>query len=204
MITNDPNTNLIEAMKEKLPLKGKLADMLMDTLYIGKEAVYRRLRGEVPFTLQEAALVSRKLGISLDKIIGISFKSNAMFDMNIVDYDDPFESYYNILYKYVRLINTLEDDPNSSLGTSSNIIPQTLYLKHDLLAKFRLFKWMYQNKYIQCKSFEELELPQKLINIQKDYVDMTKHFHSIDYIWDSMIFPDILYALWHCYLFNST
>ena len=52
MITNDPNTNLIEAMKEKLPLKGKLADMLMDTLYIG----------EVPFTLQEAALVSRKLG----------------------------------------------------------------------------------------------------------------------------------------------
>lgn len=62
MITNDPNTNLIEAMKEKLPLKGKLADMLMDTLYIGKEAVYRRLRGEVPFTLQEAALVSRKLG----------------------------------------------------------------------------------------------------------------------------------------------
>ena len=37
MITNDPNTNLIEAMKEKLPLKGKLADMLMDTLYIGKE-----------------------------------------------------------------------------------------------------------------------------------------------------------------------
>ena len=192
MITNDPNTNLIEAMKEKLPLKGKLADMLMDTLYIGKEAVYRRLRGEVPFTLQEAALVSRKLGISLDKIIGISFKSNAMFDMNIVDYDDPFESYYNILYKYVRLINTLEDDPNSSLGTSSNIIPQTLYLKHYLLAKFRLFKWMYQNKYIQCKSFEELELPQKLINIQKDYVDMTKHFHSIDYIWDSMIFQQLI------------
>lgn len=192
MITNDPNTNLIEAMKEKLPLKGKLADMLMDTLYIGKEAVYRRLRGEVPFTLQEAALVSRKLGISLDKIIGISFKSNAMFDMNIVDYDDPFESYYNILYKYVRLINTLEDDPNSSLGTSSNIIPQTLYLKHDLLAKFRLFKWMYQNKYIQCKSFEELELPQKLINIQKDYVDMTKHFHSIDDIWDSMIFQHLI------------
>ena len=34
MITNDPNTNLIEGMKEKLPLKGKLADMLMDTLYI--------------------------------------------------------------------------------------------------------------------------------------------------------------------------
>ena len=38
-MTNNPNANLIEAMKEKLPLKGQLADMLMDTLYIGKEAV---------------------------------------------------------------------------------------------------------------------------------------------------------------------
>ena len=37
-MTNNPNANLIEAMKEKLPLKGQLADMLMDTLYIGKEA----------------------------------------------------------------------------------------------------------------------------------------------------------------------
>ena len=33
-MTNNPNANLIEAMKEKLPLKGQLADMLMDTLYI--------------------------------------------------------------------------------------------------------------------------------------------------------------------------
>lgn len=192
MMTNNPNANLIEAMKDKLPVKGKLADMLMDTLYIGKEAVYRRLRGEVPFTFQEAALVSRKLGISLDTIIGSSFKTNAMFDMNIVDYDHPFESYYDILHKYVALINTLEDDPDSSLGTSSNIIPQTLYLKHDILAKFRLFKWMYQNKYIQCKSFEELEIPPALINIQKDYVGMTQHFHSIDYIWDNMIFQHLI------------
>lgn len=192
MMTNNPNANLIEAMKEKLPLKGQLADMLMDTLYIGKEAVYRRLRGEVPFTLQESALVSRKLGISLDQIVGISFKSNAMFNINIVDYDDTFESYYEILDKYVTLVNSMQDDPNSAMGTSSNIIPQTLYMKHELLAKFRLFKWMYQNKNIDCKSFEELEMPAKLVNIQKEYVGMTRHIHSIDYIWDSMIFQHLI------------
>lgn len=81
----------------------------------------------------------------------------------------------------------MPDDPNSVMGTSANIIPQTLYLKHELLAKFRLFKWMYQNKYIDCKSFEELDIPPKLVNIQKDYVAMTRHIHSIDYIWDNMI-----------------
>ena len=59
MITNDPNTNLIEAAKEKFPAKGQLANILMDTLYMGKEAIYRRLRGEVPFTFQEAAIIQR-------------------------------------------------------------------------------------------------------------------------------------------------
>lgn len=108
------------------------------------------------------------------------------------NYDDPFESYYNILEKYVSLINTMPDDPNSVMGTSANIIPQTLYLKHELLAKFRLFKWMYQNKYIDCKSFEELDIPPKLVNIQKDYVAMTRHIHSIDYIWDNMIFQHLI------------
>lgn len=67
---NELNTSLIEAVKEKLPLKENLANLLIDTLYIGKEAIYRRLRGEVPFTLEEAALISRKLGVSLDNVIG--------------------------------------------------------------------------------------------------------------------------------------
>ena len=51
MITNELNTGLVNAVREKLPSKDNLANALMDILYIGKEAIYRRLRGEVPFTL---------------------------------------------------------------------------------------------------------------------------------------------------------
>ena len=74
MNTDVLNTNLIEVMKEKIPDGGNLANTLMDILYIGKEAVYRRLRGEVPFTLNEASIISKKLGVSLDQIVGISYK----------------------------------------------------------------------------------------------------------------------------------
>ena len=87
MIMNELNTNLIEAAKEKFPAKGQLANILMDTLYMGKEAIYRRLRGEVPFTFQEAAIISKELGISLDRIAGVSFSNNAMFDINVVDHE---------------------------------------------------------------------------------------------------------------------
>ena len=192
MIMNELNTNLIEAAKERFPAKGQLANILMDTLYMGKEAIYRRLRGEVPFTFQEAAVISKELGISLDRIAGVSFSNNAMFDINVVDHNEPFETYYDFLNKHVKLFHTLRDDTSAVLGTASNVIPQTLYLKHELLAKFRFFKWMYQNEHINCKHFEDLKIPQKIINAQQDFVKLSQHIHTTDYIWDSMIFLHLI------------
>ena len=188
MIANTLNTTLIEAVREKLPSEARLAKTLMDILYIGKEAVYRRLRGEVPFTLSEASLISQKIGISLDNIVGVSFSNKAVFDINVVQHDNPFDTYYSIIDRYVKVFHILKENPTSEMGTSSNIIPQTLYFKHDILSKFRLFKWMYQNESIQCKSFETLEIPQKLIDKQKEFVGLTQHIRSIDYILDSMVF----------------
>ena len=47
---------LINQMKERIPPGHNLANYLTDTLYMGKEAVYRRLRGEVAFCgLSQAA-----------------------------------------------------------------------------------------------------------------------------------------------------
>lgn len=192
MITNELNTTLIEAVRDKLPTKANLANTLMDILYLGREAIYRRLRGEVPFTLAEAAVISRKMGVSLDNIVGVSFSNNAVFDMNVVHHENPFDTYYSIIDKYVQMSQVLKEDPASEMGTSSNIIPQTLSFNHDILSKFRLFKWMYQNDNIKCKHFEELELPQKLLDKQKEFVDLRQHIHSNDYIWDSMIFQHMV------------
>lgn len=192
MITNELNTTLIEAVRDKLSTKANLANTLMDILYLGREAIYRRLRGEVPFTLAEAAVISRKMGVSLDNIVGVSFSNNAVFDMNVVHHENPFDTYYSIIDKYVQMSQVLKEDPASEMGTSSNIIPQTLSFNHDILSKFRLFKWMYQNDNIKCKHFEELELPQKLLDKQKEFVNLSQHIHSNDYIWDSMIFQHMV------------
>lgn len=192
MITNELNTGLVNAVREKLPSKENLANTLMDILYIGKEAIYRRLRGEVPFTLTEAAIISRKLGISLDKMIGVSFQDNAVFDMNIVSSSKPLETYYSILEKQVELFRKVKDEEYSEIGTSSNIIPLTLSLNYNMLSKFRLFKWMYQNENIKCKHFEAMEIPQKIVDKQKEYVHAVDHIHTVDYIWDNMIFSHLV------------
>lgn len=89
MIIDKLNIGLIEAIKKKIPSKGSIANLLMDILYIGKEAIYRRLRGEVPFTFAEAAIISRKLEISLDDIIGLYFNDNSTSNRNTAQHNKP-------------------------------------------------------------------------------------------------------------------
>ena len=52
------NAALIEAIHAHTPQHSNPASLLMDMLNIGREAAYRRLRGEVPFTFGEASALS--------------------------------------------------------------------------------------------------------------------------------------------------
>lgn len=54
---------LISTMREVTPKEGNLANVLMDILCMSKEAIYRRLRGEVAFTFSEVAIIASQLGI---------------------------------------------------------------------------------------------------------------------------------------------
>lgn len=189
MTTNILNENLIEAMKVKIPDGVNLANTLMDILYIGKEAIYRRLRGEVPFTFAEASIISKKLGVSLDHIVGTSYTNNAMFDLNLLHYSEPIQTYLSLIEYTVNIFEQVANDPESILNTASNMIPQTFYLKYDNLSKFRLFKWMYQHEKVNCvKRFSELKLSDELRTAQTAFVDISQYIQTTNYIWDAMIF----------------
>lgn len=192
MMTNNLNAGLIKAVEMKLPKGTNVANALMDTLFLGREAIYRRMRNEVPFTLAEATEISRKLGISLDKMIGMNFTDNVVFNLNVVNPENPYDTYYDIIKGYADMFATVGEDPETTMATSSNIIPQALYMKHGLLARFRLFKWMYQNDNIKRQHFDELVIPQKLLDVQKMFVERTQQIQITDYIWDSTIFEHLI------------
>ena len=56
--------SFLTELRKKIPQGAKLTNTLVDMLYIEREAVYRRLRGEVPFTFVEVMTVAKELGIS--------------------------------------------------------------------------------------------------------------------------------------------
>lgn len=193
MTTEQINNLLIETMIEKIPKGTNLARVLMDLLYIGKEAVYRRLRGEVPFTLAEATTISGKLGISLDKLLGAVSSSNAIFDLNLVDNDDPVETYYLMLDKCMNMITEVGEFDDSEMGTASNTVPLVFTMRYEWLSKFRFVKWLYQNQNIgMTDKFKDIVVPDKLFRKQKEYVEQIENIKNTCYIWDNMMFVSLL------------
>ena len=154
---------LITAMKERIPKGQNLANSLADILYMGKEAVYRRLRGEVAFTIDEVALLSKKLGISIDQIIGNHLSNRVTFD---VKGDDTTEVY-----------------------TASNLLPFTLYSSYEYMSKFRLCRWIYQNGQMKTpNSLAEMQVEDRIVKAHNKLSESVKQCRKTYFIWDSNIF----------------
>lgn len=194
------NEALIAAMLKKIPDGATLANILIEILEIGKEAVYRRLRGEVPFTLNEASIIAKELGISLDDTIRGKSPRSALFKLSMIDLDEPIEAYEKTIRQYFDVYQSLKDIEDTELGLAANLIPQIFYLNYTHLSKFRLFKWIYQNdKTNTYQSYSDFVIPDHVRQLQKDYVHDTQFIKSTTYILDNCIFQnylnDVLYFI---------
>lgn len=128
---------LITVMKERVPHGQNLASILADILCMGKEAVYRRLRGEVSFSIEEIAVISSKLGISIDQVVGSHNSNKVTFDLNLLHTSNAIESYYEILNRYQQIFEYVKDDSTTEIYTAANLLPFTLYSSYEYLSKFR-------------------------------------------------------------------
>lgn len=184
---------LIEAVRQKVPHDANLANVLMDTLYIGKEAAYRRLRGEVPFSFSEASMLSNALGISLDNISCGRSSNNALFGLNIIQYSDPYDTYYSSINSSVTLLRSLNKDDRAEWFEVSNVLPHRFYFCFDNLSRFFLYKWVYQHDRVNdVHYYSDLVTEDKHRKARHEFVEMSKEIPVTNYIWDSMIFRSLI------------
>ena len=91
------NAALIAAIQNGTPEYTNPAAILTDKLNIGREAAYRRLRGEVPFTFGEAAVLSAQMNFSLDRAVGAVDFGNVLFRLSFNDYHTALEDYTGVI-----------------------------------------------------------------------------------------------------------
>ncbi|WP_455640413.1 hypothetical protein [Parabacteroides sp.] len=187
------NNGLIKAMREHLPEDTNLANYIMDIISIGKEAVYRRLRGEVPFTFYEVSLLSQSLGLSLDQIVGTNRSEGAIFNLNVSNGTNQMDKYHDILKRYSKLFNFVKDDPNAVLSAACNIVPFTFYSPYERLTKFRLCRWMHQNNGMKITAgMSDIIVPEKILESQRRLMQETRLLPNSYTILDNNVFQALV------------
>ena len=89
--------SFLAELRKKIPQGAKLTNTLVDMLYIEREAVYRRLRGEVPFTFMEVMTIAKELGISLDNLTETDTCKSRPFQLKLVEYANPLDADFRMM-----------------------------------------------------------------------------------------------------------
>lgn len=181
------NENVIKTIKELLPKNTNLMNFLSEFLPLSKEAIYRRLRGEVFFSFFEVCMIAQKLGISLDLFFRACSKNDVYFELIQQQFQDVEDDNVKVYNKFEQIMEQVLADSSSKFELSHNLFPQVPSHLFYHLSKYNSFKWVYKNKMEQMIPYKEVEYPQNIFQMHKDNNIATMNIKETSYIWDYTI-----------------
>ena len=197
MNTDLSNINLLKAIRQNLPEGITPIDLLMDILAIGKEAAYRRLRGDVPFTLRETALIAERLKLSLDCIANIN-PGRILFELRPQKFYFGEESVeeYKSLQAFLNSLKIASKQPDSEFTFSSNTFPQFPGHMFFQLFKYTTFKYMYENENMQSiKPYNEINVPEKFFKLNRNIILETMNLKETTFLFYTHFLDNVISEL---------
>lgn len=209
-ILQDVQQRIFDEIKKQLPKDEKIAAVLMNTLFLSQDAVYRRLRGDVPLTIYETKTLCNAYNISFDEID--AYKKGVV-TFNYLPLDRiglNFESWLTGLRDGLQQIKKLE---NTKMTMSINDTPifQLFNLPH--LTRFKFFFWA--KTYLKIPAYEHEMFKREKIDKKVLMIGIEAHniynsiptteiyspetlrgtMRQIQYYLDAHLFEDPSYAL---------
>ena len=182
----------LSAIKNNISHKATLANRITDILAIDKDAVYRRLRGEVNFSFAEMAFIAKNLGISLDGIVGIENAQSRPAQLNFSNPVNPNSIDYSMFSGHVDLLKSIKDEPDTKIMEASNIFPHYLYQDFEYITRYHMFRWNHAGGFGNSLSFHEVRIPERMRILQKQTCEYARNISSSIFIWDYLIFQRLV------------
>ena len=203
MISNSEfNQKLIDMISTCIPAKSDQLEMLMTIIPLGREAAYRRLRGDVPFSFSEACIISRKLGKSLDCIADVTKCGGSIFHLKAAEaeFPDDYSFYYTRLFEeHDGFFDMCTKNPTMKGTSAWNMVPHTKLLPFDYLAKFRAFQWKYQRKQgTKIGSLSDIELSSDLKKKIAKMLNKSQMVASTAFIFGHNTFGTLIRQVEYC------
>jgi hypothetical protein len=166
MVETDINEIIVSLVLRNIPKNFKPVVYLMELLGLSRESSYRRMRKEIPFTIEEITTLSVALGFSIDEIIEGCKKERMFFDLQIpTNFSD---AYIGLFQTYNTYIQNVQNVKNTNVLMALNHLSPLFSVFHDNLFKFFYYKWLTENtEGIPRYFFSALVIPPELALLRK-------------------------------------
>jgi len=163
----DLNKKLVNVVLKCIPNNEKSVVYLVNTLNLSRESAYRRLRGDIPFTIQELVTLASKLEFSIDNVFEQEKQNQAFFDISRISKGST-DFFSFMLKKYAELHDKIVSAKKKEAIMAYNSFPPPFYAGFQNLFKFSYYKWLYQESGIQRnESFSNMVLPEEAVVFQR-------------------------------------
>ena len=192
-ISNDEwHEKFVSSLENMFPKRSQLIRALEELLGLEYSSVYRRLKNEVAFTMQEIAKISNAWSISLDRLIGVNSKQIPFF-MQPVNYFNPSKQEMEFLRQIIHLIVHLKNFPDAEYMNICNKLPRQLLSGYNYLNHFYLFKFFYQySSEKNAVPFAKVEISDEKRKLTDEYFQAVKNVPQSNFIFDAKLFDNII------------
>ncbi|MDU1892767.1 MAG: hypothetical protein E6767_18965 [Dysgonomonas sp.] len=157
---------LIKKILENIPTNVKPVNYLTDILDLGRESVYRRLNGQIDFSLAEIVKLSNELEFSLNEIHSEYDKNLAAFEFFRDRLISPEQSFKSMLEAFYERMVAVSNAKDKHTDLAINRLLGSLALQYNNLYKFVFYKWIHQFDKVPLNYYySDLEVSDELANL---------------------------------------
>ncbi len=182
---------LLEQILSLFEKRAQAVERLSDLLGIGKDAVYRRFRGDTLLTPDELAILSREFNISLDSLV-FGETDTVFFSYDPISRElNNFEDY---LTRFLEELQSGALETGAHFYYASSELPLFLSCFYPELIKFKLYIWgvtALDFEYLKNKPFTFDMIPFPVMRVADQIAQVYKKMPTIE-LWDDNILSNTL------------
>jgi len=172
----------------------------MKLLDVSRESIYRRIRGEIPFTFEEISQLSVALGFSIDEIVGQHEKNRIFFNMQVENADDPSLQFEIMLRQYHLDVQMLARYDDTYIIHTQNRVPIVIAVAYPNIFRFYYFRWIHQLHDVPVNySFSDVEIPDEVEKIRINIVNDTDLLRYNIFILDRSVYMNVIKEMQYYY-----
>ena len=196
---SDLNKKLVATILKNISENKKPVTYLVNSLNISRESAYRRMRGDIPFTVQELVTLAADLEFSIDNIFEQERQNRSFYDYSRADKNSS-DFFVLMLKKYSEFLEKLSFSKKLETIMAFNSFPPPFYAGFPNLFKFAYYKWLYQDKEIaKNESYSDLVLPEAVFSFQRKMRGNLIQGKNVIFILDTNIFLNLIKEIQYFY-----